>query len=80
VARRSGGPAASTRIDPLPTLATRAGRSFADQRLAQYAMRYATYSGSSPYRAPATLACISFLEQRSGAWYVMGGPARRVTR
>jgi phytoene desaturase len=36
-------------------------------------MRYATYSGSSPYRAPATLACIPHLEASEGAWYPMGG-------
>ena len=39
----------------------------------QWAGRYATYSGSSPYRAPATLACIPHIEQRYGCWYPMGG-------
>ena len=73
LARRSGSPAALAHIDPLPTLATRARRTFSDPRLAQYVMRYATYSGSSPYRAPATLACISSVEQRFGGWYVRGG-------
>jgi phytoene desaturase len=75
MARRAKGPGALAAIDPLPTLAGRARRSFADQRLAQYAMRFATYSGSSPYLAPATLACISWIEQRYGAWYVRGGLA-----
>ena len=60
-------------IDPLPTLAGRAARSFRDPRLRQWAARYATYAGSSPYRAPATLACIPFIEQAYGCWYVRGG-------
>jgi phytoene desaturase len=75
LARRSGSPRALLDIDPLPTLATRARRQFADERLRAYAMRYATYSGSSAARAPATLACISWVEQRFGGWYVRGGLA-----
>jgi phytoene desaturase len=38
-----------------------------------WAGRYATYSGSSPYRAPATLSCIPAVESRYGAWYLTGG-------
>jgi phytoene desaturase len=44
----------------------------------QWAGRYATYSGSSPYAAPATLACIPWIEQSSGAWYLRGGLASLV--
>ena len=62
-----------TAIDALRTLARSAARSFDDPRLVQWAGRYATYSGSSPYRAPATLACIPHIEQRYGCWYPMGG-------
>jgi phytoene desaturase len=52
----------------------RAARSsFADPRLQQWLGRYATYSGSSPYRAPATLACIAHVESEYGCWYTMGG-------
>ncbi len=39
----------------------------------QWAGRYATYSGSSPRRAPATLACIPSIEAREGVWYPLGG-------
>jgi phytoene desaturase len=39
----------------------------------QWAGRYATYSGSSPYAAPATLACIPHIEARFGCWYPTGG-------
>jgi phytoene desaturase len=60
-------------IDALRTLHGRAAAVFDDARLVQWAGRYATYSGSSPYRAPATLACIPHIEQRFGCWYPMGG-------
>jgi phytoene desaturase len=60
-------------IDALRTLHDRAASTFDDPRLVQWAGRYATYSGSSPYRAPATLSCIAHIEQRFGCWYPMGG-------
>lgn len=63
-------------IDPLRSLHARASASFSDPRLIQYADRYATYSGSSPFRAPATLACIAHIEQSLGGWYVEGGLGR----
>lgn len=65
------------RIDGTRTLHRNARRAFGgDPRLVQYVDRYATYSGSSPYRAPATLACIPAIEQEYGGWYVRGGLAR----
>ena len=60
-------------IDPLATLAQRAAAAFTDPRLRQWVGRYATYAGSSPYRAPATLSCIPFIEQAHGCWYLGGG-------
>ncbi len=63
-------------IDPIRTLHQRAAASFDDARLVQYVDRYATYSGSSPFAAPATLACIAAIEQDLGAWYVDGGLGR----
>jgi 1-hydroxycarotenoid 3,4-desaturase len=59
-------------IKPFGTLAGLAARHFADARLQQLFGRYATYCGSSPYRAPATLALIAHLEAR-GVWRVDGG-------
>ena len=61
---------------PGQTLAGLAARFFTDPRLIQYACRYATYSGSSPYLAPAAVGCIPYLEHARGAWYVEGGLAR----
>lgn len=61
------------RIDALRTLRRAARDTFDDKRLRQWAGRYATYSGSSPDKAPATLACIPHIESRFGCWYPMGG-------
>jgi len=60
-------------IDARRTLATAARRHFSDPNLQQWLGRYATYSGSSPYRSPATLSCIASIEADYGAWYPMGG-------
>jgi 1-hydroxycarotenoid 3,4-desaturase len=48
---------------------------FTDPRLRQLFGRYATYYGSSPFRAPATLNLIAHVE-RVGVWRVVGGMAR----
>lgn len=45
---------------------------FREPRLIQLFARYATYYGSSPFHAPATLNLISHVEQR-GVWAVRGG-------
>ena len=71
--RRMRSPADLAAIDPLRTLHRSAAAHFADPRLVQWAGRYATYSGSSPFRAPATLACIPHVESRFGCWYPRGG-------
>lgn len=44
-----------------------------DPRLQMVLDRYATYGGSDPRRAPATLAVIPFVEQTFGAWHIEGG-------
>jgi 1-hydroxycarotenoid 3,4-desaturase len=48
---------------------------FRDPRLQQLFGRYATYYGSSPFQAPATLNLIAHVEQR-GVWAVEGGMIR----
>lgn len=48
---------------------------FRDPRLLQLFGRYATYYGSSPFKAPATLNLIAHVEQR-GVWAVEGGMGR----
>lgn len=42
---------------------------FADYRLVKIFDRYATYNGSNPYRAPATLNMIAHLENNIGAFF-----------
>lgn len=44
-------------------------RKFKDPRLVQLFDRYATYNGSDPYQAPATLNVIPHLEHNVGAYY-----------
>jgi phytoene desaturase len=73
--RRMRSPRDLLAVDPLRSLHRRAVSAFDDPRLVQYVDRYATYSGSSPFRAPATLGCIPHVEQAFGAWYVRGGLA-----
>ncbi len=73
LAKRMRSPFDLTAIDPMRTLHRSAESFFDDPRLVQWADRYATYSGSSPYEAPATLACIPHIEARFGCWYPLGG-------
>ncbi|MBL7998805.1 MAG: phytoene desaturase [Candidatus Kapabacteria bacterium] len=46
---------------------------FRSGKLIQLFDRFATYNGSSPYSAPATLAVIPHVELAFGAWYPRGG-------
>jgi 1-hydroxycarotenoid 3,4-desaturase len=48
------------------------GRYFRDPRLRQLFGRYATYCGSSPFSAPATLMLVAHVEQ-AGVWQIDGG-------
>ncbi len=74
LARRLRRPRDLTDIDPLRTLHAAAADVFGDDaEMVQWAGRYATYSGSSPFRAPATLGCIAHVEHAYGCWYPMGG-------
>jgi 1-hydroxycarotenoid 3,4-desaturase len=60
------------RIQPFTTLWRSMARYFQDPRLRQLFGRYATYCGSSPFSAPATLMLVSHVEQ-AGVWYIDGG-------
>ena len=56
------------------TMHARHAKAFgADPRLVQLFDRYATYNGSDPYQAPATLSLIPHLEHGIGAYYPEGG-------
>ncbi len=46
---------------------------FKHNKTVQLFNRFATYNGSNPYRAPATLNVIPHLEHKLGAYYVKGG-------
>ncbi len=59
-------------ISPFNILWHALGEHFRDPRLRQLFGRYATYCGSSPYLAPATLMLVAHVE-REGVWLVEGG-------
>jgi 1-hydroxycarotenoid 3,4-desaturase len=63
------------RTPPWLTLWRALAAHFRDPRLRQLFARYATYVGSSPLQAPATLMLIAHVEQ-SGVWLVEGGMRR----
>ncbi len=62
-------------IRPYESLWSALGKHFADARLRQLFARYATYCGSSPFAAPATLMLIAHVEA-SGVWRIEGGMHR----
>jgi 1-hydroxycarotenoid 3,4-desaturase len=62
-------------IKPFVTLWAALGAYFDNPRLRQLFGRYATYCGSSPFRAPATLMLVAHVEQE-GVWLVEGGMHR----
>jgi 1-hydroxycarotenoid 3,4-desaturase len=68
-------PGALWGIQPFRTLWGLLGEHFRDPRLRQLFGRYATYCGSSPFAAPATLALVAHVEQ-AGVWFVEGGMHR----
>ncbi|MBD2841121.1 1-hydroxycarotenoid 3,4-desaturase CrtD [Erythrobacter rubeus] len=57
---------------PFDNLWKALGEHFADPRLQQLYGRYATYCGSDPFQAPATLMLIAHTEAR-GVWLIDGG-------
>ena len=66
--------AALPQLGLLGTMHQRHAQAFADDpRLVQLFDRYATYNGSDPYQAPATLSMIPHLEHGIGAFYPEGG-------
>ena len=66
------GMATLSALGPFTSLWSSLGRQFKDQRLRQLFGRYATYTGSSPWQAPATLMLIAQVEM-DGVWSIDGG-------
>ncbi len=60
-------------IDPFRTVSQAVHSYFTDPRLIQLFCRYATYNGSNPFKAPATLNIISYVEYVLGGYYIRGG-------
>ncbi|RTL72299.1 MAG: phytoene desaturase [Hyphomicrobiales bacterium] len=65
-------PGALWDISPYTSLWAALGAYFRDPRLQQLFGRYATYCGSSPFEAPATLMLVAHVEQ-AGVWSIDGG-------
>ncbi|HQH41555.1 MAG TPA: phytoene desaturase family protein [Bacteroidales bacterium] len=61
------------KLDPFTTMHARNSKIFDDNRIIQLFDRYATYNGSDPYQAPATLNVIPHLEHNIGAFFPEGG-------
>jgi phytoene desaturase len=66
-------PLTAFKIDPFRTVHQAVKSYFRDPHLVQLFDRYATYNGSSPYLAPATLNIIPYVELGMGGWYIKGG-------
>lgn len=61
------------KIGAFETMHQANAKALKDPRLVQLFNRYATYNGSSPYLAPATLNVIAHVEIMKGAYYPEGG-------
>jgi 1-hydroxycarotenoid 3,4-desaturase len=73
--KRAGGVGQLMKIKPFDTYWEELGAFFNDPRLRQLFGRYATYIGSSPFLAPATLMLVAHVELE-GVWTVKGGMKR----
>lgn len=60
-------------IDAFTTMKKRINRSFTSPYLQQLFQRFATYNGSDPAQAPATLNVIAHVELNLGGYFVAGG-------
>ena len=81
--RQLGALASLRHIDPLRTMWSAIRSRVRSPHLRMLLARYATYNGSDPRRAPATLNCIAHVELALGGYGVRGGMyeiARALTR
>jgi phytoene desaturase len=63
-------------MDPLRTMDQGIRRYLKEPHLIQIFNRYATYNGSNPFQAPATLNIIAYVENEIGGYYIRGGMYR----
>lgn len=61
------------KLDVFKTMHEAHKKNLGHEKLVQFFDRYATYNGSNPYKAPATLQAIPSLEYFRGAWLPEGG-------
>ncbi len=61
------------KIDAFQSLSSEVDSRFKSSYLRKFFKRFATYNGSSPYRAPATLNVITHVETSMGGYYIDGG-------
>jgi len=61
------------KLDPLRSMVRAIRARVKDERLRWLLLRYATYNGSDPRRAPATLNCIAHVELGLGGYGIEGG-------
>ncbi|MFH5832447.1 phytoene desaturase family protein [Halalkalibaculum sp. DA384] len=61
------------RIDAVSTVSARVDKYFQSDYLRRFFKRFATYNGSSPFQAPATLNVIPHVEINRGGYYVKDG-------
>lgn len=61
------------KVDAFTSMHQRISSRFSDHRVIQLFDRYATYNGSNPFLAPATLNVISHLEHNKGAFFPSKG-------
>jgi len=66
-------PVALGAVDPLRSMAAGIDRHVREPHLRTLLRRYATYNGSDPRRAPATLNCIAHVELSLGGFGIQGG-------
>ena len=66
-------PAALRAVDPLRSMGAGIDRWVREPHLRMLLRRYATYNGSDPRRAPATLNCIAHVELALGGYGIEGG-------
>ncbi|MGI9123863.1 MAG: phytoene desaturase family protein [Mycobacterium sp.] len=72
-------PRALAAVDPLRSMAAGIDRHVREPHLRMLLRRYATYNGSDPRQAPATLNCIAHVELSLGGYGVQGGIGALVT-